>query len=250
MAHERDILLIDDEEVVVSAMGKLLSLEGFQCDGALTGKAGLDKLAKRRFGAILTDLMLPDISGLELIEIIVDRWPATPLIAMSGYATTEKAVETIRRGAFDFLPKPFDIEELLGAIARASRFAERSAADDGEPRLERRYRLGLHAWVELDRDGSVTLGADVSFEGTIGAITALELPIVNEALSQGAVLARVESDGLIHSVRSPLGGRVIEKNPALESNPGLLDSDPLFGGWLVRMIPTDLNGELEKLSKT
>ena len=84
MAHERDILLIDDEEVVVSAMAKLLSLEGFQCDGALTGKAGLDKLAKRRFGAILTDLMLPDISGLELIEIIVDRWPATPLIAMSG----------------------------------------------------------------------------------------------------------------------------------------------------------------------
>ena len=246
MSSGADILVIDDEQVVLSAIAKLLSLEGLSSDGALSGKAALDKLANTGFRLILTDLMLPDISGLELIQLIAERWPSTPLIAMSGYATAEKAVETIRRGAFDFLPKPFDSEELLGVIDRANRYASPLAR---QRPVDRRYHFGIHSWAELGKDGFATIGAGESFFGTLGAVELVDLPEVNEGLIQGAALARIEAAAQhVHTVCSPLSGRVIERNPKLMASIGLIDTDPFCDGWLVRMIPTDLDGELPRLS--
>lgn len=249
-----EVLIIDDEQVVVNATSKILGLADLDCSGVLSGKAALDRLAHETFRVIVTDLMLPDISGLELIRMIAERWPATPLIAISGYATSEKATEAIRRGAFDFVAKPFDIDELLGVVERARRYAERAAApidQEGKRRSEHRYRLGVHAWAELDRDGTTTIGAAESFLETLGEVCAVELPDRNETIRQGGSLARIACrDERIHTVSSPLGGRVLEVNAVFASDPGLVARDPLFQGWLVRMIPTDLNGELPRLSST
>jgi DNA-binding NtrC family response regulator len=116
MVDKAAILVIDDEPIVADALMIVLSDSGYEVTVALTGRDGLDKLSEQRFDVTITDLRLPDMSGLEVLSIIREKEPCSLIILITAHTTPEIIAEAVRRGAVDVLSKPFfpsDVLELL-----------------------------------------------------------------------------------------------------------------------------------------
>jgi CheY-like chemotaxis protein/glycine cleavage system H lipoate-binding protein len=243
-----DILVIDDEPVVLAAAKKILEPEGFSMDEAATAERAMRKLKRFTYRMVLCDLKLPGEKGWELIDFAREHLPSSPVVMITGYATVESAVQSFKFGAFDFLPKPFDVGELLGVVSRALSFAESSeVAGTGAVQGEL-YALGLNAWANLEPNGTARIGMGESFAGLRGRIRTLNLPAVNEEILQGRRCARiVNSKERVHTVWAPLSGRVVETNSALTfGSHG--SAEMTVPTWLVRIVPSDLEDELLNLS--
>ena len=106
------ILVVDDEEDLRQVIVELLTLEGFQVDAASTAEEAGEKLSRTAYDVLVTDLMLPGKSGVDLLEETLVRYPETIGIVMTGYGTIETAVEAMKKGAYDYLSKPFKLVEL------------------------------------------------------------------------------------------------------------------------------------------
>jgi glycine cleavage system H lipoate-binding protein len=164
---------------------------------------------------------------------------------ITGYATLESAVQSFRSGAFDFLPKPFDIGELLGVVNRALCLSEPGRAPS--PSVSGAYTLGLNAWASLEPDGTARVGMGESFAGLRDKVRTMDLPTVSEEILQGRMCARIlTSKEAVHVVWAPLSGRVVEANSALTLG-NHRDVNGAARTWLVRIVPTDLEGELPNL---
>jgi signal transduction histidine kinase len=112
MPPEHKILVIDDEEVVLDSCTQVLADAGCQVTTAGNGAQGLELVANIQPDLIFVDLKMPGLSGFEVLERIRSRHPLMVVIVITGYATVSSAIEAMKRGAFDFLPKPFTPEEL------------------------------------------------------------------------------------------------------------------------------------------
>jgi CheY-like chemotaxis protein len=112
-AFPEAVLVVDDEAVVLDVLGKLLTRKQIPFVWASKGEDALDKLRQQPFGCLLTDKNLPDVDGLSLIRAARKERPHCACILMTGYASTESAVEALRLGATDYLEKPFDDLELV-----------------------------------------------------------------------------------------------------------------------------------------
>ncbi|MBI3974737.1 MAG: response regulator [Chloroflexi bacterium] len=112
------VLLVDDEESVLMTMQAILMQDGHDVDAAQTGTHALELLHVRPFDVVLTDLRLNDIDGLQLLAEIKRSSPETVVILLTGYASLESAVRALRDGAYDYLFKPCDVEELKATVAR------------------------------------------------------------------------------------------------------------------------------------
>lgn len=254
MANDYDILVIEDEPVVIEAAKKILLPENFTLDEALDAASALNKLQDNHYQLILSDLMLPKVSGFELIETVKRKYPHLPIIAITGYATLENAVQSLKMGAFDFIPKPFDLEELLGVVNRAMSFKKMMASPDRsewhslKARSGKYYFLGQHSWAKIDQDGSAILGVGETFAGVVKDVERIRVTPINEEICQGSVFAWITTkQNLVHMVWAPLSGKVIENNCEIEQDANLINTDPFFRGWLIRIIPTNLEGELVHL---
>jgi DNA-binding NtrC family response regulator len=127
------ILVVDDEENVCHSIKKVLSRRGYEVAQALSVDDAVKLIKEMTFDLVITDLMIPGTSGLELLQIIRDHYPELEVIMITGYASIESAVEATKLGASAYLPKPFTPEELTkvtertlaGKITKARRKAER-----------------------------------------------------------------------------------------------------------------------------
>jgi two-component system, OmpR family, phosphate regulon sensor histidine kinase PhoR len=106
------ILVIDDEERVREGCRKVLTRDGYEVTIAASGEIGLDMIERRHYDIILLDLMMPSLSGFDVLAHVKTLHPDTVIIVISGYATVENSIEAMKRGAFDFIPKPFSPEQL------------------------------------------------------------------------------------------------------------------------------------------
>lgn len=113
------ILVVDDELVICQSCEKIFLRAGHKVKYSTSGKQGLALLESESFDVVFTDLKMLDMGGLEVLATIKKRYPETVVIVITGYATIASAVETMRSGAFDFLPKPFTPAELLAVLNRA-----------------------------------------------------------------------------------------------------------------------------------
>ncbi len=113
------ILVIDDEAVIVETLREILEHEQYDVDDARDGKAALELIRKKKYDAILCDIKMPKMDGLELLEKAMEITPDTPVIMISGHGTVETAVEATRKGAYDFIAKPPDLNRLLITIRNA-----------------------------------------------------------------------------------------------------------------------------------
>lgn len=102
------ILVIDDEKRIRDVTYRLLTQEGFEVAVAETGEVGMKMIEEKNFDIILLDLMMPGISGLDVLPYLKTNHPYSVVIVISGYATLEHSIEAMKKGAFDFIPKPFD----------------------------------------------------------------------------------------------------------------------------------------------
>ncbi len=113
------ILVIDDEAIVRTSCKRALEPEGYEVELADSGLAGIECLEKDPFNIILLDLKMPDMGGIEVLKVVMERWPDIKVIIVTGYSTVETAVEALRLGAFNHIEKPFTPESLLAAIKEA-----------------------------------------------------------------------------------------------------------------------------------
>ena len=116
------ILVVDDEERIREGCQIVLSDLGFEVDIAPDGEKGLKMIEERHFDIILLDLMMPTISGFDVLSKVRDLHPDTVVIVITGYATVEHSIEAMKKGAFDFIPKPFDPDQLRAIVAKAIKY--------------------------------------------------------------------------------------------------------------------------------
>jgi two-component system, NtrC family, response regulator PilR len=113
------LLVVDDERSMRELLDYMLSREGYQISLAENGRKAVQMIDSRDYDLILCDIRLGDITGLEVLRAAKQKTPQTVVIMISAYATTETAVEAMNDGAYDYVPKPFDNEELKQTIANA-----------------------------------------------------------------------------------------------------------------------------------
>ncbi len=113
------ILVVDDEQGVLSTMQAILKMEGYEVQGVASGREALAIVRKQSFDLILTDLRLGSDDGLDILAELRKLAPDTVAIVLTGYASLESAIEAMRQGAYDYLAKPTDVEELKLTVARA-----------------------------------------------------------------------------------------------------------------------------------
>jgi DNA-binding NtrC family response regulator len=116
---EARILMVDDEKQAANMLVDYLSNLGYQTVAAYGGYDALSKLEDGDFQLVITDLKMPDMDGMELLEEVKKQDNKVVVIVITGYGTIEFAVEAIKKGADDFIPKPFKLEELEVIIKRA-----------------------------------------------------------------------------------------------------------------------------------
>ncbi|MDM8525137.1 sigma-54 dependent transcriptional regulator [Desulfococcaceae bacterium HSG8] len=130
------VLIIDDDDQLRKSFQKLLNGEGYHVETAASGEAGLDMIQKHSPDLVILDVRLPGMSGLETFQIIHETEFKLPVIIMTAYGTTETAIEATKRGAFDYILKPFDIPKMLNVIEQAlevSRFMRSPVDMDAAP---------------------------------------------------------------------------------------------------------------------
>ncbi|RKZ10711.1 hypothetical protein DRQ25_02140, partial [Candidatus Fermentibacteria bacterium] len=114
------ILVIDDEKHIRSFLKETLELSGYICDTTECGKDGLRMLRESNgYDLLITDVRLPDVSGLEILEITGKKHPFLPVIVITGFATIESTKAALRMGAMDYIPKPFTTGTVLSAVNSA-----------------------------------------------------------------------------------------------------------------------------------
>ena len=113
------ILVVDDDHDLADTLVEYLIKLGYQASPAYGGREGLDKFQQGDFQLVITDLMMPEMNGMELLEAVKALDNRVMVMVITGYGTIESAVEAIKGGAYDFIPKPFKMEELEIVINRA-----------------------------------------------------------------------------------------------------------------------------------
>ena len=113
------ILIIDDERAIRRALREILEFENFQVEEAEDGAEGLEKAKNTLFDIIFCDIKMPRMDGMEVLEGLIQAKVDTPVIMISGHGNIETAVEAIKKGAFDFIEKPLDLNRILVTIRNA-----------------------------------------------------------------------------------------------------------------------------------
>lgn len=118
------ILIVDDDPYVLDSLSLLMSKHGYAVFSCPDVKEAMYKLQTTGIDVVLTDVNMPEVSGIELLEIVHDRYPAIPVILMTAYAELDIAIDAIKKGVFDFIIKPYKTDYLLYAIEKAIRYSK------------------------------------------------------------------------------------------------------------------------------
>ncbi|MBI5741315.1 MAG: response regulator [Nitrospirae bacterium] len=122
------LLIVEDEETLCESLKRVLSREGYSVDSVSNAEEAFDALEKKNYDLALTDIILPGITGIELIKRFRGKKPELLFVVMTAYASLETAVEALRAGAYDYIVKPVMHEEIRQVV--------RNALDHKSPRKE------------------------------------------------------------------------------------------------------------------
>lgn len=115
-----NILIIDDEKAIRKTLSEILSYEGYKIEEASDGEEGLKKFKEKTFDVVLCDIKMPKLDGIEFLDKAREANPDVPVIMISGHGTIETAVEAVKKGAYDYIAKPPDLNRLLITIRNAT----------------------------------------------------------------------------------------------------------------------------------
>ena len=116
------ILVVDDESTICDSVKKILSRKGFLVENSLNADQAIEMMKTNNYDLLITDLMMPKTSGIELIEMVKKHYPEIDVMVITGYASIETAVKATKLGALDYIPKPFTPDELAEKVQKAVEF--------------------------------------------------------------------------------------------------------------------------------
>lgn len=115
----QNVLIIDDERAIRKALSEILTFEGFTVDEAADGEEGIKKIKENNYDCILCDIKMPKKDGIEVLQIAKEEKPDVPFIVISGHGNLETAVDAVKKGAYDYISKPPDLNRLLITLRNA-----------------------------------------------------------------------------------------------------------------------------------
>ena len=115
----KKVLVIDDEQIVLDSVSKILKDEDCEVEVSLSGREGLHKALNKHYDVVLTDIRMPDIGGMRVLRDIKRAKPSLPVVMITGYATVQSAVQAMKLGAMDYLEKPFTPEKIIEVVNTA-----------------------------------------------------------------------------------------------------------------------------------
>ena len=119
MSEQLDILVVDDSREICEMLATVLTLEGYRVETAGTGQEAIAKFKTHFFNAVLIDLRLPDIDGIELLRILKESSPDSEAIMITAFASIDSAVTAVNYGAAAYVLKPFELNEVITVVNRA-----------------------------------------------------------------------------------------------------------------------------------
>ncbi len=236
------LLVVDDESVVCESCSRIFSERGFEVVTCTDSVRGLDLAAEQSYRAILVDLMMPNVDGLEFLRRLREHDPSVPVIFITGYASVPTAAEAMRLGAADYIPKPFTPEEIFNAVQRV--FDETEAPSQNEtaeetvikPVAEKSAettetiqpvtRSGKsqilfygNSWTESGEAGeNVPVGALIP-PTVANDIVSIHLPKVGSQVYQGLPMAWMQmKNSNTQIVPAPISGKILDVNTAYKLN--------------------------------
>lgn len=254
MKNELKILIVEDEEVVRESTKKILFSTDFIVEVFINAETAYEHLMSSRYDIVISDIMLPKMSGIQFLDMVKNLYPYIPVIMITGYSTLGNVIASFKYGAFDFIPKPFTMDELLSVVQRAEKYTKtvkknsnhEDITANSKKRFTDYYFLGHHSWVKFENDGTAKIGAGTTFSRSIQDISSIEFP--EKEIVQAHLCARINtSDQMAHRVWAPLSGEVIANNDDLLENSKHISTDPFSKGWLTRIKPTNVERELVNL---
>jgi len=256
MSEQVKVLVVDDEKVVLQSVRKVLRTDDeheFVVDTVLSPKEGLALLNQWKYDIVITDLMMPGIDGLQFIDSVRDSCSDTKVIMITGYATMRTALQALRKGAFDYIAKPFTKEELRNIVKNAIRALnapEATANSERAGETSEQYLSFLNqTYARLLPDGGMYFGVEPAFLDITGEPLCIEIPAIDEKLTQGFPFGSITNTKMrVYNLRAPFSGHVLEVNQEAVDNTGLVVEDPRGKGWLIQVMPSDLKKEKENLN--
>jgi signal transduction histidine kinase/CheY-like chemotaxis protein len=159
-AEQVTILVVDDEEIMLKLACDALRSQGHRVSGASGAHEALDKLKQEKFDFILTDIKMPEMDGMELIQAAHEINPSMGAIFMTGYASLDTAKRAIQEGAYDYILKPFDLQEIRNAVARAIQKRGKSLEDGRNQGLSQLFDLNRILYTAGDSNSLLKLSLE------------------------------------------------------------------------------------------
>jgi DNA-binding response OmpR family regulator len=260
------ILAVDDEAIVLDSFRKILVIAGYSVDTVETGQEALGLVRKNDYDFVFTDFKMPEMDGVEVTKAVKHLRPDVDVIMITGYASIESAVETMKYGAMDYVEKPFTADELTEvvnsfAIRRQARLEAEAKPEirlvtpsvgQSDSRREVNVPAGIfastsHSWISLLMNGAVRVGIDDFTHKILGRIDSVELPGKGRMVAKGEPLFSLQQGDKSLSVPSPVSGKVTGVNLELLDHPELIKLKPYELGWLCRIEPAKLAADLKEM---
>ncbi len=260
------ILAVDDESIILDSFRKILVVAGYSIDTVEKGKEALGLILKRDYDFVFTDLKMPEMDGLEVTKAVKHLRPDIDVIVITGYASIDTAVETMKYGAMDYVQKPFTEDELITffnkcVIKRRDRIERQmkptvrlitpSTKESGSQH-EFNVPAGIfisqnHTWVNVEMNGTARVGIDDFARKIIGKIDKIELPKLNVEIRKGDLLLSIKHGSQTVDLSSPISGRVTLLNTEHIEHPDWIASKPFELSWMCCIEPSNLSEELRSL---
>ena len=260
------ILAVDDESIVLDSFRKILVFAGYSIDTVENGKEAVGLVQKNDYDFVFTDLKMPEMDGIEVTKTVKHIRPDIDVIVITGYATIESAVETMKFGAMDYVQKPFTEDELVNfvnklLIRRLDKKEKQMipkvhlvTASSGTVKSDHVFNVpaGIffspeHTWVRIEPTGEIRIGIDDFVQKTIGKIDKIILPKNKQIVSKGQPLFTIKQNSRTFVFPSPTSGRISKVNIRLADHAEFLHVNPYEIGWLCCMEVDDLMGEIQHL---
>ena len=260
------ILCVDDEEVILGSFRKILVLDGYSVDTVETGQEALGLIQKHHYDFLFTDLKMPLMDGVEVTKSVKHLRPDIDVIIITGYASVETAVETMKYGALDYVQKPFTEDELIAfvkksLIKRQDKIQKQlkpkvhitnvPASDDftqGEFAIPGGVFISKnHTWVSMTQAGIAKIGIDDFAKKLIGRVYSVELPNLGMDIKAGQPLFTIKQGNRSITFNSPVSGKVSQINTILKENIAALDVTPYERNWVCALDAENLDSEIKEM---
>jgi len=260
------ILCVDDEEVILGSFRKILVLDGYSIDTVENGQEALGLIQRHHYDFLFTDLKMPLMDGVEVTKAVKHLRPDIDVIIITGYASVETAVETMKYGAMDYVQKPFTEDELLAFVKKSLikrqdkiqkqlkpkvHITHLPASDDftkGEFSIPGGVFIAKnHTWVSMNQAGIAKVGIDDFANKLVGKIDSIELPNLGMNIKIGQPLFTIKQPNRTISFKSPVSGNVSQINTVLEQNLAVLNITPYERNWVCALDAENIDIEIKDL---